>query len=437
MAVESYTHAEAPTYPLDPSTTGSDELAIVRGLATGESWSVALTFALPETSSFSTQFDPLGATTLHPIAALRAPGDDDIEISLARTSRGDGLLVIDRFEDQLLIDRMTFSSLTFDRLDPIRLVISHQPNHLEATVLTMRDEFSLQSRAIVGSEKSIQPWDLVLSDASRTRVTPLEWHAIQVSNSQFLTAAEREQLIVSDLVFSRLDGAFPVGADFDQDGDVDGSDFVDWQAGFGTTFLTRKGDGDADGDGVVDHADFICWEHESQPAGSPLSADFDGNGQVDADDLAIWQAQYGIVCGAEHADGDGDGDGDVDGEDFLSWQIADRGANGVAASARQLPVGDALAGAHEAESAHTVARALALLADESDRGLAERRGFVVPPVIIAEAATRSVARARETVALADDHTPSVANSGDGQLQSAAFDGEPWWVEQTLPPLGSS
>jgi hypothetical protein len=53
-------------------------------------------------------------------------------------------------------------------------------------------------------------------------------------------------------------------ADFDTDSDVDGSDFLAWQRGFGTIGGALKGEGDANDDG-----------------------------NVNADDLAIWQAQYG------------------------------------------------------------------------------------------------------------------------------------------------
>ncbi len=61
-----------------------------------------------------------------------------------------------------------------------------------------------------------------------------------------------------------VEAAFVESADFDDDGDVDGRDFLIWQRGFGTgsTFAT----GDANGDGLVNDAD-----------------------------LAIWQAQYGTV----------------------------------------------------------------------------------------------------------------------------------------------
>ena len=48
--------------------------------------------------------------------------------------------------------------------------------------------------------------------------------------------------------------------DFDKDGDVDGDDFLAWQAGFGTTEGASQADGDADGDGDVDGDDFLLWQ---------------------------------------------------------------------------------------------------------------------------------------------------------------------------------
>ena len=43
--------------------------------------------------------------------------------------------------------------------------------------------------------------------------------------------------------------------DFDTDGDVDGNDFLMWQAGFGTTTYASPRNGDADWDGDVDGDD--------------------------------------------------------------------------------------------------------------------------------------------------------------------------------------
>ncbi len=50
-------------------------------------------------------------------------------------------------------------------------------------------------------------------------------------------------------------------ADFDGDNDIDGGDFLAWQAGFGTQNGTALlGDGDANGDGNVDGADLAVWQ---------------------------------------------------------------------------------------------------------------------------------------------------------------------------------
>ncbi len=51
-----------------------------------------------------------------------------------------------------------------------------------------------------------------------------------------------------------------VNADFNQDGMVDGGDFLLWQAGFGTTSGATNAMGDADFDGDVDGADFLLWQ---------------------------------------------------------------------------------------------------------------------------------------------------------------------------------
>lgn len=69
-------------------------------------------------------------------------------------------------------------------------------------------------------------------------------------------------------------GAFEVqtavSADFDEDGDIDGSDFLAWQRGFGTP-NAMKADGDADNDLDVDSDDLTIWTDQyGQPA--PLAS---------------------------------------------------------------------------------------------------------------------------------------------------------------------
>ncbi len=52
----------------------------------------------------------------------------------------------------------------------------------------------------------------------------------------------------------------PPNADFDEDDDVDGADFLAWQRGYLTG--TTHSQGDANGDGVVDHLDLGIWQGE-------------------------------------------------------------------------------------------------------------------------------------------------------------------------------
>ena len=54
-----------------------------------------------------------------------------------------------------------------------------------------------------------------------------------------------------------------LAADFDNDGDVDGDDFLLWQAGYAI-----DAGGDADGDGDTDGDDFLLWQAEYGTAGS-------------------------------------------------------------------------------------------------------------------------------------------------------------------------
>ncbi len=54
--------------------------------------------------------------------------------------------------------------------------------------------------------------------------------------------------------------------------------------------------------------------------GALLSADFDEDQDVDGDDFLVWQNGFGTMNVATHMQGDANADGDVDGDDFLIWQ---------------------------------------------------------------------------------------------------------------------
>ncbi len=103
-----------------------------------------------------------------------------------------------------------------------------------------------------------------------------------------------------------------ISADFDNDGDVDGEDFLSWQRGLLTANPTL---GDADGDGDVDGDDLNIWVQQ-YGGNLQIDPDFNGDGIVDGADLVTWETSYGVNAG-----GDADGDGDTDGADFLAWQV--------------------------------------------------------------------------------------------------------------------
>jgi hypothetical protein len=56
------------------------------------------------------------------------------------------------------------------------------------------------------------------------------------------------------------------GADFNNDGSVNGDDLAIWRTGFGSTSQTTNANGDADGNSVVDGADFLVWQRNATPA---------------------------------------------------------------------------------------------------------------------------------------------------------------------------
>ena len=67
----------------------------------------------------------------------------------------------------------------------------------------------------------------------------------------------------SDGTFSLEELAAADTGDFDDDGDVDGGDFLAWQRNFGISDGTAaRMDGDADGDGNVTATDFAVWRNQ-------------------------------------------------------------------------------------------------------------------------------------------------------------------------------
>ena len=325
MALEGLTQTTAPTYPLAPDALGAHEIGQINLPATTTtSWSTALTFGLSELSSFSSYFDAVGNGTVHTIASIYKSSQEHIDVTFTKTSVAAGVLSLDVYSGGLLLDKMSFKSIYWDREDQIRLVVSNSPTELGVTMLVTRNGYGMDSKSLLSTGTEFIPTQIRLSNAAMSEVTPLEWYAIQFGPSQALTTAEREMLVGSTAMFTALDvPPLPGPLGFDSDADIDGRDFLIWQRNYGLLTDAIREDGDANLDCKVDGLDLEIWQRGyglGGPVGPP-TGDFNEDGVTDGLDLIAWQAGYGITgtFGAL-GQGDSDGDGTVGGRDYLIWQ---------------------------------------------------------------------------------------------------------------------
>jgi hypothetical protein len=97
-------------------------------------------------------------------------------------------------------------------------------------------------------------------------------------------------------------------ADFDQDEDVDGFDFLAWQRNIGRTGGATQAQGNANGDATVTSGDLHMWKQEfgtvvtaEAAASAALTAgvtgDLNGDQLVDGHDFLIAQRNFGVTVG--------------------------------------------------------------------------------------------------------------------------------------------
>ncbi len=84
-----------------------------------------------------------------------------------------------------------------------------------------------------------------------------------MTNGNDAASFNSEAYVFDNIVIEGFTGA---DADFDQDGDIDGSDFLAWQRGFGSGMTLAQGD--ANGDGQVDDLDLAAWQSQFGVAAS-------------------------------------------------------------------------------------------------------------------------------------------------------------------------
>ena len=121
--------------------------------------------------------------------------------------------------------------------------------------------------------------------------------------------------------------------DFDADGDIDGSDFLAWQRGYGSS-NPASSDGDGNNDGNVDVADLNLFDRDYGQGSLvvPDTGDYDSDGDSDGTDFLAWQRGVGQT--ASLSTGDGNQDGVVNGADLQAWENAyDAGSSTAALAA--------------------------------------------------------------------------------------------------------
>jgi hypothetical protein len=137
----------------------------------------------------------------------------------------------------------------------------------------------------------------------------LAWNAKITDTSPGVNFTPVESLQNLDLELYDSTDSF-LGALIDQShSTVDNVEHI-YQTGLGPGVYTLKVSGAANWDYG------LAWRTATQF--DVLSADFDENGTVDGGDFLTWQRNQGRLLGATHGDGDADGDGDVDADDLAA-----------------------------------------------------------------------------------------------------------------------
>jgi hypothetical protein len=112
-------------------------------------------------------------------------------------------------------------------------------------------------------------------NGAKVNVDPIQFYQTDALNAGkfFVSRGTNQAGSIIDDVRIQATSAFPVAnADFDDDGDVDGEDFLVWQRGVGITSGAQLDDGDANGDGAVNAADLTVWKNNFASAAAAASA---------------------------------------------------------------------------------------------------------------------------------------------------------------------
>lgn len=132
----------------------------------------------------------------------------------------------------------------------LRVTVTHNGGALDMTIAVFDD---------MGNQ--------IGTDATGSHSTPLTGSYFGMRNR---TAHGGHALNIDYHDFRIMGPAESQSADFDADGDVDGSDFLAWQRGLGVAGGLEQGD--ANGDGMVDGLDLDAWKSQFGVAAASASA---------------------------------------------------------------------------------------------------------------------------------------------------------------------
>lgn len=189
------------------------------------------------TASASWAFDISGAVGLEVSVDMAAMGDFDAEDSFLWTYSIDGGEALPLFtssvDDSGTANYELASGTLIAHEDPLLMTTA------QAEVFQLTNVFQTLTSMLEGSGNT------------------LTLQLIAATNGNATSAANDESYAFDNIVISGFTGA---DADFNQDGDVDGHDFLAWQRGLGSSGSLSSGD--ANGDGRIDELDLVAWQSQ-------------------------------------------------------------------------------------------------------------------------------------------------------------------------------
>lgn len=142
------------------------------------------------------------------------------------------------------------------------------PSIADSAIYASFDANNPDQMVVVAINRTDQPLDTAIAVTSDFRFDSADVFQLTSSSSNPVSAGNipigllnafhynMPAFSVSTLVLN----AAPNTADFNEDGKVNGADFLIWQTGSGTTSGAGLSQGDANGDGAVNAADLDVWE---------------------------------------------------------------------------------------------------------------------------------------------------------------------------------